>query len=116
MNRLAGRLMVAVAGMAVLGMTATLAGATAISSTVRDVVSHRELRPTSADSPFGLPSLRGGSLRAGYTCRLLRSMSLKLRGRSVSNPMAPTKEFAPHPYRVPFSENHRSNHKSVRKV
>jgi tetratricopeptide (TPR) repeat protein len=35
--------MVAVAGMAVLGMTATLAGATAISGTVRDAVTHQAI-------------------------------------------------------------------------
>jgi tetratricopeptide (TPR) repeat protein len=42
-NRLACGVMVAVAGMAVLGMTATLAGATAISGTVRDAVTHRAI-------------------------------------------------------------------------
>ena len=43
MNRLACGVMVAVAGMAVLGMTATLAGATAISGTVRDAVTHQAI-------------------------------------------------------------------------
>ena len=43
MNRLACGVMVAVAGMAVLGMTATPAGATAISGTVRDADTHQAI-------------------------------------------------------------------------